>query len=90
MDLTTAIDMVLAHSREEDPDQELTDREILAEIRGFDHAEIDSWIESEVLEPGERETAYRAVLDASDDEITASRTTRTATRTETDEDTDCL
>ncbi|UUV34301.1 hypothetical protein NQK81_12890 [Amycolatopsis roodepoortensis] len=87
MDLTTAIDMVLAHAREEDPEQELTDREILAEVRAFDHAEIDSWIEDEVMEPGEREAAYRAVLDASDDEITASRT---VTRTDTDEDSDCL
>lgn len=70
MNLTDAITRVVADTREQDPDRNITDDAILAEIRGFDHAEITSWVEAEVIEPGELETAYRMVLDASADEVT--------------------
>lgn len=70
MDLTAAINLVIAELREEDPDRVITDHGIVDEIREFGHDEIDSWVEVDVVEAGsELEEAYRAVIDATDDEI---------------------
>ena len=90
MDLTTAKALVIADSRDADPATPLTDEQIVADIRTYDHAEIDGWVETDVIEAGsETEQAYRMVLDATDEEIAAQRT---ATRVQTDDDadTDCL
>lgn len=88
LDLADAIKLVITDARTQDPARRITDREILAEIRSFGHDEIDEWVESEVLDsPSEMEFAFRAVIDASDDEIAAHQP---ATREYADDDSDCL
>ncbi|WP_199198950.1 hypothetical protein [Amycolatopsis sp. CA-128772] len=89
MDLTTAKALVIADSREQNPDREITDAACLAEVRAYGREEIEEWIENEVVEGDELVEAYRAVIAATDDEIAAQRG---ATRAQTDDDadTDCL
>jgi hypothetical protein len=69
MELLEAIHLVCADTREEDVDAG-TDLDIVDSIRVYDNDEIDSWVECETIAGGgDLETAYRMVIDASDDEI---------------------
>lgn len=56
-------------SREDNPGNNKTDRELIREIRDdttIDHEEIDSWVKVAMIEPGDVEQAYRILVDASD------------------------
>lgn len=87
VDLADAINLVIADTREFDPERRITDLEILADIRALGHKEIDRWVETEMVEPGKYEDAYHTVIAATDDEIAAHRA---VIRDRLNDDTDCL
>lgn len=90
MDLTTAKQLVITDTRDGNPDREITDREIIAEIRWYGSEEIEDWIKGGLIETREVEDAYRAVTAATDDEIAARCASTRVRSSDTDDDSDCL
>lgn len=69
MELLEAIQLVCAHTREEEPDFG-TDLDIIDHVRDtVDGDELAGWVETEVIETEEVAQAYRLVIDVNDDAI---------------------
>lgn len=71
MELIDAIVLVVQDTRAENPGSEgLSDIVVIDQLRDeVDDDEITLWVETEVIEPGDLEDAYRLVIAVDDDAI---------------------